>query len=407
MIEKCLRMFELFESSCSMKSPTRLLALTHSATIARSVNFSTRLPLKHLATIKRLQTKHDVASGCLLGLTEATIQAGVLEIVAYILNVDSRVMMHPTHADSTNHVRCLEHVNPHHTICWRRFKARGILDRTFLTSAIAKQVAENPLTFAVAVVPIKSHEKIVPKDEAGAVRAETYMIFRLVEVAARVTKLEYSCSLDFKGRVPQIVRDTLAGPVQMGLVRACVVYFQQIRPLGECDAEDGRVVGQLLLELVEEEPKDLAAHIRNFVNRTAMLRECGFRCIGAMLTRLLTEDAEGGLDADVPITALNPSTVTEKQATAIGSAIASSLHRSNVPATALRKVLESHAVLRTMKSGHVWFVPMLDVLTAHMVAKSHPSGWMKRFSSIVTPTDMASDANRDVERGFRPVVPPA
>ena len=139
----------------------------------------------------------------------------------------------------------------------------------------------------------------------------------------------------------------------------------------------------MLLELVQTKPKDPAHAIRTFVSRTAMLRECGFRHIGAMLTELLKADDQGGPDNEATIVVLSPSAVTEKQATAIGSAIGSSVRRSDVPAAALKQVVQSHAVLQAMKSGHVWFVPLLEVITAPTAAELRRSTWMKRVSSIV------------------------
>ena len=110
-------------------------------------------------------------------------------------------------AANANLVRfeCLASVNAHHTVGYGRFKARGVSDRTFLASTIAKQVAEEPLTFEVAVVPRprhERHEKIGPKDEAGAIRGEVYRSFRCTEVTPGITKLESSGSIDLKGRVP-------------------------------------------------------------------------------------------------------------------------------------------------------------------------------------------------------------
>ncbi len=188
------------------------------------------------------------------------------------------------------------------------------------------------------------------------------------------------------------------------------VYFQSIRPLSACDAEDGRAVGRLLLDLVERQPKDLARSIREFVCRTEMLRMCGFRFIDRMLTCLLIPDPEAGPDGDVPITTLDRSSVTVKQAIAIGGAIAQSVRRSHVPATAVRKVVNSHAVLRAMNSDFVWFVPMLEVLVAPKVAKSGRSTVMRRLSSLVKRTSVApiggqSDGGEDDgESGFSSVV---
>ena len=160
-------------------------------------------------------------------------------------------------------------------------------------------------------------------------------------------------------------------------------YFQQIRPLSACDAEDGRIVGRMLKDLVESKPKDLAHAIRTFANNTAMLRESGFRHIGVMLEHLLTADAPGGAVSDSAIVALDPSSVMKKHAIAIGGVIASSVGRSHAPGTALKMIVESHPVLRAVTLGHVWFVPMLEVLTAREVA-SRRSLFERRSSSIAT-----------------------
>ena len=166
----------------------------------------------------------------------------------------------------------------------------------------------------------------------------------------------------------------------------------------------------MLLDLVERQPKDLARSIREFVCRTEMLRKCGFRFIDRMLTCLLIPDPEAGPDDDVPIMTLDRSSITEKQAIAIGGAIAQSVRRSHVPATAVRKVVNSHAVLRAMQSGFAWFVPMLEVLVAQKVAESGRSTVMRRLSSLVKRTSVApiggqSDGGEDDgESGFSSVV---
>jgi hypothetical protein len=188
------------------------------------------------------------------------------------------------------------------------------------------------------------------------------------------------------------------------------VYFQSIRPLSACDAEDGRVVGRMLLDLVERQPKDLARSIREFVCRMEMLRKCGFRFIDRMLTCLLIPDPEAGPDGDVPITTLDPSSVTEEQAIAIGGTIAQSVRRSHAPATAVRQVVNSHAVLRAMKSGFAWLVPMLEVLVALKVAEFGRSTVMRRLSSLVKRTSVAPIGGQldggedDGESGFSSVV---
>ena len=334
-------------------------------------------------SIIRLETKQDPATRRLIDRVEANIRADPRDVVAYILNLDSRIIQSLNSAD-VNLVRfeCLAAVNAHHTVGFGRFKATGVSDRTFLNSTLAKQVAEDPPTFEVAVVPIPRHEKIVSKDEVGAYRAEVYRSFRITEVAPGTSKLETSGTVDLHGWVPQIVADTIVVRTQLAQLRSLQNYFQHVRPLSECDAEDGQLAGRLLVDLVNSTPKDLARAIRTFANRTAMLRECGFHHIGTMLTSLLSAERQGD-HSDAPITAPSPSTVTEQQAAAIGSAIASSVRRSHVPAMAVQKVVKSFAVLQAMKSGYAWFVPMLEVLTAPKHAAAHRLTFMKRLTATV------------------------
>jgi hypothetical protein len=196
-------------------------------------------------------------------------------------------------------------------------------------------------------------------------------------------------------------------------------YFQQILPLTKCDAGDGRVVGQLLVEIVGSDPKDLARAIREFADRTAMLRDCSFAHVGEMLVRLLSADVQGRPDDDAtaipsaPVTTAgcSRSALTEKQAIAIGCAIASSVHQAHSLAAGLNKVVNSHTVLQAMKSDYAWFVPMLKVLMAHKAAQPRGSVVMNRLRSMrssiapVAPIGVASDADAaDEGSGFNPVV---
>ena len=156
-------------------------------------------------------------------------------------------------------------------------------------------------------------------------------------------------------------------------------YFQQILPLAYCGAADGRVVGQLLVQILGSNPKDLAHEIREFADRTAMLRDCGFAHIGEMLARLLSANVQGRLNdaatelPSTPVTAAavgpNRSALTEKQAIAIGSAIASSVHQARALAAGLNKVVKEQVVLHAMKLEYAWFMPMLEVIMARKAAR--------------------------------------
>jgi hypothetical protein len=89
-------------------------------------------------------------------------------------------------------------------------------------------------------------------------------------------------------------------------------YFQQIRPVAKCDAEDGRVVGHMLHDLVSSNPKDPARAIREFADRTAMLRDCGFAHIGGMLARLLSANVQVKPDDDAMAIPSTPVTASRR-----------------------------------------------------------------------------------------------
>ncbi len=168
------------------------------------------------------------------------------------------------------------------------------------------------------------------------------------------------------------------------------------------------------MDLVISNPKDLAQAIREFADCTAMLRDCGFAHIGEMLAKLLSADVQGGPDdgTTVIITTtaarLEPSSLTDKQAIAIGSAIASSVHQAHSLAAGLKRVVHAHGALQAMRSEYAWFMPMLEVVMAHKAAPPRGSVVVNRLRSIIGPVssiDVALHADvANEEIGFSSVV---
>lgn len=177
------------------------------------------------------------------------------------------------------------------------------------------------------------------------------------------------------------------------------LYFQQILPLTKCVAENGRLVGHLLLDLVKSKPKDLAHAIREFANRTAMLRECGFGHIGDMLVAMLEagahSDSEQAPPAAAHLAAQDAASVTAEQATAIGRMLATRTRSSLVPASELRELVDLHAIFRTMKK-YAWFVPMLEVLLAPPESELRRPSIMRRLSAVVNPEATAHDVSNAI-----------
>jgi hypothetical protein len=169
--------------------------------------------LKHSATVMYSETKLDEATHHLFGRAAAMVRATPQEIAAYILNYDSRHIQSRPGAHFRAEV--LQHVNAYCTIVFHRSRAPCISDRTFLTSLVAKREADDPRTYVVVCLPIARHDRIAPKDEKGAVRAENCRAFKLTEVAAGITKLEYTCSLNLGGSIPQAITNKVIVPGQM------------------------------------------------------------------------------------------------------------------------------------------------------------------------------------------------
>jgi hypothetical protein len=171
--------------------------------------------LTHSATVMYSETKLDAATGLLLGRAAAMVRATPQEIATHNLNYDS--FFNESTNDQTVFIRSevVEHVNSHHTIVFNRCKATGLSDRTFLNSVVAKKVEDDPPTYVVVGRPIAQHDKITRKDEKGAVRAENCRAFKLTEVSVGITKLEYTCSLNLGGSIPQAITNKVSVPEQM------------------------------------------------------------------------------------------------------------------------------------------------------------------------------------------------
>ncbi len=171
--------------------------------------------LKHSALILYSETKLDAATGLLFGRAAAMVRATPLEIIAHVLHQESRYMKSTRDPTVIIRLEVLERANAHHTIIYTRCKATGISDRTFLNSTVAKKVADDPPTYVVVALPIAQHDKITAKDEKGAVRAENCRAFKLTEVAEGIAKLEYACSLNLRGSIPQAITNKVSVPAQM------------------------------------------------------------------------------------------------------------------------------------------------------------------------------------------------
>jgi hypothetical protein len=222
------QVYDLLEDALIAKGPSMFAIFEASSAGAKK--------LKHSALIMYSETKLDEATGLLFGRAAVMVRATPKEIVAHFLVSNDGHFVQSTN-DPTVFVRSdvVEHANAHHTIVFSRCKATGVSDRTFLNSIVAKTVEEDPSTYMIVALPIAQHDKIARKDEKGAVRAENCRAFKLTEVSAGITKLEYACSLNLRGSIPQAFTNKVSVPRQMHGAHSPIGFphaYTRYSPLG-------------------------------------------------------------------------------------------------------------------------------------------------------------------------------
>jgi hypothetical protein len=192
----------------------------------------------------------------------------------------------------------------------------------------------------------------------------------------------------------QALTDRVIVPTTLAAVTDTQLYFQQLRKPNECTAEDGRLVGHQLMDLIDRKPRDVAKAIRAFALHSAMLRDSGFRNIGFLLVALARDhhgpqngsvtlsqsDPGPHASEDGPIASDDAGTVTPEQAARLGKLLASP--------KALGKVVRSCAVLRAMKARCDWFVPMIVAIAERKRAGSHARLKVDE-GSLMVPPDVA------------------
>jgi hypothetical protein len=249
-------------------------------------------------------------------------------------------------------------------------------------SVIAEQLSNDPLKYVVVVLSVPTHNLIQPKDEAGAVRAEVRRTFLLTEVSPGITTLDYVCSLDLKGFVPRVVTEVVATPGQMNGPLAMQAYFQQLRGLSECTAQDGVSVAHMLVDAAEacKEGKRQKKHtVWKFALRTSVLRSSGFPHLSEMLATVISRtqvtDPESACDL-LSDSIADPASVTEEEATTMGAVFAGILDSEEKvsPAAAVDRLMQSFAAFEIMRSKHAWFVPMLTTIAQRLQGASVVDG---------------------------------
>jgi hypothetical protein len=176
-----------------------------------------------------------------------------LDIVAYLMDANSRHQQSQQDPKVDIRFETRQVLNLHHAITFFEVKSPGSLqNRTFLNALMWKRISDTQ--YAWCASPIANHPSVERSDERHAVRAEVARCIRLTRISVGVTKVEYACTMDLKGRMPTWVTNRVALPALMALPYKLQTYFAQIRPIGDCTAEDGEFIGHMLMDTALKTP---------------------------------------------------------------------------------------------------------------------------------------------------------
>jgi hypothetical protein len=148
------------------------------------------------------------------------------------------------------------------------------------------------------------------------------------------------------------------------------MYFQSVKPLNACDAEDGRVVGHMLMrEVTSKKQHELDSAVGTLVAQTAMLRDAGFSHLGILLSAIVSDvpesDSADFPDETSPTAAVSedPRSVSETEALAMGRSFRPVLLRSITPLAAASGFIHTYTALETLSQAASWFRPMMEVVS--------------------------------------------
>ena len=347
--------------------------------------------LKQSKTIVYARTKQDKRSGLLIGQAEAVIRTSPEQIIAYLMHYDSKHRLSQLRLDFDVRHDVVEVKNLHHMVISDERKTAPFENRCFLQANLWRKVSDAPLVYVWLTVPIEHHDKVPPASEAHAVRAKAIRCLRATRISDDVSKVELACSLDLRGTFPTWLTNLVAIPNLCNQPYDLQSYFLQIRPPSDCSVGDGTCLGNLLVDVAEAAKKpDQASAIRIFVERTAMLRECGCANLSDMLIGALGTQTFSVRPKDV-LTA-DPAALTAAEAEAIGRGLECIVRLSTTHTEAVDDLLRKYPALAVTGQRHVWFRAMLEAIAKRRMA-SAPFGLKLRLGigAGVSMADMFSD----------------
>jgi hypothetical protein len=366
--------------------------------------------------------------GCLIATVETLIRSATpLELVAHLLHHDtgdkqSKDGLHADEQDGTwgarVQSRVLEDVNEHHRVVLEELPVPGLPKMTAAFSVLSKMLAfegDRGQSCVLVFAPRVGHQQANDENPSASVREEKielHKCFRFTVVGADVTKLEYVSLLDMRRKLSKRKERKSRHSIEsylMSAPRNLRVYFQRLRPLDLCTAEDGKLVGTMLMDVALSKGSCSAA-IADFFVRMAMLRDTPFTHFCAMLTAAaeprsrfsptaITAAARAAVgksgtkqNSYVQVeTKIDPELLTEHEARLIGRAFRDSVAANKMPSLAAAEIRNMYPAIATLAEKYEWFGPMTEAITVRLMISSVKTQLRVGFYAVLSLFDVFSD----------------
>jgi hypothetical protein len=353
-------------------------------------------PVKHAKTVQLAQTKYDKRKRQLVGHVKLFAPASPEDVVAFLMHFDSQ--LNESRRDPEVDVRddVLEVKNLHHSVVLIEQKTAPFHNRIFLNRILWQKIADSPLRYIWAGMPVECHDKLQAGDEVNKIRATAWRVLRLTLTPDSGTMVEYVCALDFKGHMPRWFSNAIAIPRLMHLPYTLQTYFLEVKPRADFTAKDGVLLGSLLADAAEgAPPHELASAITKFVLRTTVLLECELVFFDAMITALFAPHfglAKFRTVFAQPVSTADPANLTAAECTTIGTGLDALLRTSTDHMEAVALLLLTYPAMDEMAKRHEWARPMLETIALRRMAAA-PFGLKLRLTigALLSMGDMASD----------------
>jgi hypothetical protein len=346
------------------------------------------------------------------GYYATNVRSGLHELIKFI----------NTEAPSPDLFDKVEEVfNDHHLIKYYAMSfPNPVSDREWHLSIMTKIL--NPETIVKVCVPclIEEKERNVHTDR---VRAEMRSIYKLTRISDSETRVEFYAQLEFGGHFPRwIINHEL--PKFMSAPTRWQIHFQHQRKLNQLDAEDGKIMGIMLLNKKKRESAE--KRLEAFLSKNEALQQLkttSFPQLDVMMLALLKnklfhKKARGGNKVDVeppnnrltrlfrPTGSLTRlfrptdsavrtlSDLTEAEATKIGRSFALLLLTTTEPSAAVDAWKLDNKVLAPLFAEHAWFEPMINAIAKQLLKRSNLGlKWRVGLGAILSIGDIITDVS--------------